>query len=79
MSMNSDTTTTRREIEREREALVAAVGELRARVGKARREPVRPRAGAVAAVALAGFVVAGGVHSTVRLLGTRERRRRQRF
>jgi hypothetical protein len=79
MSTDSDTEATRREIEREREALTAAVGELRARVEEARREPVRPRAGAVAAIALAGFVFAGGVHATIRLLGTKERRRHQRW
>jgi hypothetical protein len=78
MSVDSDTARTRREIEREREALTAAVGNLRGRIEETRRQPVRPRAVTVAAVAVAGFVLAGGVHATIRLLGARERRRRQR-
>jgi len=78
MSVDSDTMTTRHEIVQEREALASAVGHLRARIDETRRQPLRPGAATVAAVALAGFVVAGGVHATIRLLGARERRRRQR-
>jgi hypothetical protein len=76
--IDSDTTATRREIEQEREALASAIGNLRARIDETRRQPLRPGAATVAAVAVTGFVLAGGVHATIRLLGARERRRRQR-
>ena len=78
MSVDPETTATRREIEREREALTEAVGHLRECIDETRRQPVRPKAATIAAMALAGFVLAGGVHATIRLLGARERRRRQR-
>lgn len=74
----SGTAATRRELEREREELTKSVQRLRGEVDRARRAPFTPSVASAAAVALAGFVLAGGVHATVRLLGARERRRRER-
>lgn len=78
MTVESDTAATRREIELERERLTDAVGRLRSRVEQTRRQPFKPNAVSFVAAAVGGFVVAGGVHATMRLLGARERRRRER-
>jgi hypothetical protein len=62
----------RREIEHEREELAAAVGELRGELGVSAK--LRAKLPAVAAGALgAGFVLAGGIGATMRLLARRGR------
>ena len=64
----------RREIESEREQLATAVGSLREEVGLAGK--LRSRLPLAAAGALsAGFVLAGGVGATARLLFRRGRER----
>jgi len=69
---------TRRAIELERGQLTEAVGRLRSRMEQTRREPLEPRAATVLGSAIGGFVLAGGVQATIRLLGARERTRRER-
>jgi hypothetical protein len=67
----------RRDIERERDELAAAVGELREGLGVGGM--LRERLPAVAAGALgAGFVLAGGIGATMRLLARRGREGPQR-
>jgi hypothetical protein len=78
MSVDFETVATRQAIELERERLAAAVGRLRTQVGRARRQPLEPGVATVLGVAVCGFVLAGGVHATMRLLGVRERRKRER-
>jgi hypothetical protein len=66
----------RREIQAEREQLAGAVEELRAGIGQATNvaAKLRERLPIVAAGALgAGFVVAGGIGATMRLLARRGR------
>jgi hypothetical protein len=77
VSTSADTTVTRLEIEAERALLTQAVAELRAQLQGARRKPLHTSAATVVGSAIAGFVLAGGVGATLRLLGTRERRARQ--
>jgi len=77
--MPSDGRTTeqiRREIETEREQLAEAVGELREEMGEAANVTAKLRAKlpvAVAGALGAGFVLAGGVGATMRLLFRRGR------
>ena len=71
----------RREIETERDQLAAAVESLRDSVGRATDVAGRLRANlpAVAAGALgAGFVLAGGIGATMRLLARRGREGKER-
>ena len=71
----------RREIEAEREQLAAAVESLRDAVGRATDVAGRLRANlpAVAAGAVgAGFVLAGGIGATMRLLARRGREGKER-
>ena len=66
----------RRDIEREREELAGAVDSLRDRIGEATNvtDKLKARLPAVAAGALgAGFVLAGGIGATMRLLMRRSR------
>ena len=66
----------RRDIEREREQLADAVDSLRDRIGEATNvtEKLKARLPAVAAGALgAGFLLAGGIGATMRLLMRRSR------
>jgi hypothetical protein len=68
----------RREIQSEREQLAAAVAELRDRVGETTdvNARLRGRAAVLAPAAFAaGFVVAGGVGASMRLLARRSRER----
>lgn len=68
----------RREIALERNRLVQAVSELRTQVDEKRRRPVKIGLPVIAGAAVAGFVLAGGVRATIRLLGVRRRRELQR-
>jgi hypothetical protein len=68
----------RREIELERERLVDAVTGLRAQVERVKRRPLKIGLPVIAGAAVAGFVLAGGVRATIRLLAVRERQRRER-
>lgn len=77
MSPDSGAAATRRELDVERERLKESVQRLRGQVEQARRKPFKPSAAGLVAAALGGFVLAGGIHATVRLLGARERRRRE--
>ncbi len=62
----------RRDIEHEREQLAVAVGELRGELGVGAK--LRAKLPAVAAGALgAGFILAGGIGATMRLLARRGR------
>ena len=66
----------RRDIEREREQLAGAVDALRDRIGEATNvtDKLKARLPAVAAGALgAGFLLAGGIGATMRLLMRRSR------
>ena len=66
----------RRDIERERQALADAVDSLRDRIGEATNvtDKLRARLPAVVAGALgAGFLLAGGIGATMRLLMRRSR------
>jgi hypothetical protein len=68
----------RREIDAERQALAAAVADLRGGVGKAAdvSGKLRAKLPAAAGGALAaGFVLAGGIGATMRLLARRGRER----
>jgi hypothetical protein len=71
----------RREIERERDDLAAAVGQLRTELGAAAdlRGKLRARLPVVlAGAASAGFVVAGGLGATLRYAARRGREGRER-
>jgi hypothetical protein len=61
----------------EREALVGALDRARRELEVARRGPA-PRIGPLAVAALAGFVLAGGLGATVRLLARRRQDRHER-
>lgn len=69
----------RREIQAERERLAAALDDLRAGIGRATDVKAKLRArlpAAAAGAAGAGFVLAGGIGATMRLLARRGRERR---
>jgi hypothetical protein len=66
-----------REIEAERARLVDSVSALRAEIEQKRRSGLRVGLPVIAGAAVAGFVLAGGVRATIRLLGVRYRRRRE--
>jgi hypothetical protein len=70
--------TVRREIDAERQQLVRAVADLRAEVDRARRRPFKVGLPVIAGAAVLGFLLAGGVRSTIRLLGVRHRRKLER-
>lgn len=78
MTTDSSTVATRQEIALEREQLAESVQRLRGRVEQKRRASFEPSARSLVAAALLGFVLAGGVRASVRLLSARERRRRKR-
>lgn len=78
MTADPSIAATRRELDLERERLKESVQRLRGHVEQARRKPFAPSVAGVAVAALAGFLLAGGVHATVRLLGARQRRQRER-
>jgi hypothetical protein len=65
------------EIEVERARLAQSVSALRTQVELERRRRLRIGLQGAAGAAVAGFVAAGGVHATIRLLAVRHRRRRE--
>jgi hypothetical protein len=64
----------RREIAAERTRLAEAVVALRRQVDAKRRQPLPVGLPLIAGAAVAGFVLAGGVRATIRLLAVRYRR-----
>jgi hypothetical protein len=66
-----------REIELEREQLVRSISAMREELERMKRAPLSIGAPVIAGIAMLGFVAAGGIPATIRLLGVRSRRRRQ--
>ena len=77
-SDNNSLEKVRSQIAFERYLLAESIGRLQSQVSEARRRPIPTGLPLLAGAALAGFLVAGGIRSTIHLLAFRHRRRKQR-